>query len=125
MGLWNPCYFLNLSQSLFYWIIYSYSESKGLLCRILDVSILILLDYLFLFLSLFLILIIVLVSILILLDYLFLSDQTNMQEETGNVVSILILLDYLFLSYGDSQNGGQHPLSQSLFYWIIYSYQRR
>ena len=63
------------SQSLFYWIIYSYTCALNTPQAQYPVSILILLDYLFLF----------------------------QKDEDGNPhitkVSILILLDYLFLSY--------------------------
>ena len=38
------------------------------------------------------------------------------------VVSILILLDYLFLQYNSYTKQIRNQLSQSLFYWIIYSY---
>ena len=62
------------------------------------------------------------VSILILLDYLFLSLLKTSGNDTVLVVSILILLDYLFLLARGSQERFEDKLSQSLFYWIIYSY---
>ena len=136
------------SQSLFYWIIYSYyvlflvfhnmpiclnpyfiglsilmkatvrSQKKQS-----KVSILILLDYLFLlggksYEQLWK----KIVSILILLDYLFLSSASISNLPMFPTVSILILLDYLFLFFSPVLITGYSCLSQSLFYWIIYSY---
>ena len=120
------CSFLIIEfQSLFYWITYSY-YLKTIIKRLLwecfnpyftglpilitkfnffingpmTVSILILLDYLFLlshlinhFSNL------MIVSILILLDYLFLFPFRIQHRKHHKKVSILILLDYLFLSY--------------------------
>ena len=114
-----------MSQSLFYWITYSYNAIRiGEGNDYTKVSILILLDYLFLciqnyvegVLSLcglnpyFIGLPILIsesqrarartssVSILILLDYLFLSQNLiKILGKGTNRVSILILLDYLFL----------------------------
>ena len=43
----------------------------------------------------------------------------------ASIVSILILLDYLFLYYGIKKSKETGLESQSLFYWITYSYQRR
>ena len=85
-------------QSLFYWITYSYSlitwEESTLK---LNVSILILLDYLFLLdFNTLCIKIKRKVSILILLDYLFLLLIKYVYNKSV-LVSILILLDYLFL----------------------------
>ena len=91
----------------------------------------------------------VIVSILILLDYLFLW-KWNTKEKTMSVkVSILILLDYLFLScliqylnlihkyrfnpyfiglpiliWFSKKAAAAKTLFQSLFYWITYSYIR-
>ena len=86
------------------------------------------------------------VSILILLDYLFLSDRARYKPYrscgfnpyfTGlsilirlskswhnllYMVSILILLDYLFLLYQRKVYRFISSGFQSLFYWIIYSY---
>ena len=90
-----------------------------------NVSILILLDYLFLFpydvRTLFpqng-------VSILILLDYLFLLMKEIWYQMLYLKVSILILLDYLFLLRLGNMLGTALSRSQSLFYWIIYSYYK-
>ena len=60
------------SQSLFYWIIYSYKEEKKMDLEERSVSILILLDYLFL-------------------------QMISGALKKDSSVSILILLDYLFL----------------------------
>ena len=75
-----------MSQSLFYWIIYSYPENgkieqkkqKG-------------------------------VSILILLDYLFLYDVIQFLDYRLTKVSILILLDYLFLCQSLLYTYFDHP----------------
>ena len=63
------------------------------------------------------------VSILILLDYLFLYRRNDKGSNSSPKVSILILLDYLFLS-AEVEAVLESPaeLSQSLFYWITYSY---
>ena len=87
-----------LSQSLFYWIIYSYEMS------LMETNTL------------------KKVSILILLDYLFLSSVNQKQKLRLLLVSILILLDYLFLLHGCDNQLSEFMWSQSLFYWIIYSY---
>ena len=42
--------------------------------------------------------------------------------KSGKLVSILILLDYLLLYYGRKFHRTYRRSSQSLFYWIIYSY---
>ena len=87
-------------QSLFYWITYSYDISIQIIRRWKLVSILILLDYLFLFsVILFFTIIPNKVSILILLDYLFLLVSNTKERDDEFQVSILILLDYLFLLY--------------------------
>ena len=116
--------------------------------RVPNVSILILLDYLFLSLYISCVDIIYkTVSILILLDYLFLSIEVYdlgrgynglnpyfiglpiliycilRCGKSSTSVSILILLDYLFL-YCNLEMSSYQLLrrSQSLFYWITYSY---
>ena len=88
------------------------------------------------------------VSILILLDYLFLYMNLLSLKLKRGVVSILILLDYLFLSLNRKMDRLEmyqslnpyfiglpiliseyfcicwwRKLSQSLFYWITYSYE--
>ena len=93
-------YMKMLFQSLFYWITYSYRPlPTGITGNGMLVSILILLDYLFLYeheaeqaAKIF-----EQVSILILLDYLFLWSLELLFKWTNEIVSILILLDYLFL----------------------------
>ena len=87
-----------LSQSLFYWIIYSYSFLQFLLLDILAC-----LNPYFIGLS-------------ILMVY------CPEAQELGEIVSILILLDYLFLFSSLDTVVPVGSLSQSLFYWIIYSY---
>ena len=62
------------------------------------------------------------VSILILLDYLFLFFIVGIDTPTGCVVSILILLDYLFLYINILVLSSTLLMFQSLFYWITYSY---
>ena len=97
------CIIMNLtkeSQSLFYWIIYSYELEN---CQRRDMTLT--------------------VSILILLDYLFLSCILNTYPIEEEDVSILILLDYLFLSLEGICPRKLPRSSQSLFYWIIYSYR--
>ena len=160
------------SQSLFYWIIYSYNLPKAVKDLAILVSILILLDYLFLldlvelyklipktslnpyFIGLSILIVYIFfernikpssqslfywiiysykgelevslfelqVSILILLDYLFLSYPEGSARPHLFIVSILILLDYLFLLWILMLELHYIGLSQSLFYWIIYSY---
>ena len=96
---------LNMSQSLFYWIIYSYLQIVVKSLLLFNVSILILLDYLFLspfvrterFVHPFC------------LNPYFtgLSILIVLRQELCQIlhtVSILILLDYLFLSYLSSNN---------------------
>ena len=64
-----------------------------------------------------------LVSILILLDYLFLFwYKSNSSRIHRSIVSILILLDYLFLLISKINLNFEGRLFQSLFYWITYSY---
>ena len=121
---WNAGFTLTGSQSLFYWITYSYMRRYlGFQHKFIDclnpyfiglpililffhfvlvankiVSILILLDYLFLLLhKISYNRIQNIVSILILLDYLFLSFEMKFDLLDAQIVSILILLDYLFL----------------------------
>ena len=62
------------------------------------------------------------VSILILLDYLFLFGGQLGDGGLKIEVSILILLDYLFLSVTSESFYKDRLESQSLFYWITYSY---
>ena len=113
-------------QSLFYWIIYSYNYGKRLSGSAKGVSILILLDYLFLYFGTCLTTRkIYVVSILILLDYLFLLDRIIRFMLLASLVSILILLDYLFLLQHMTNGQLCDEQFQSLFYWIIYSYRRR
>ena len=138
-----------MSQSLFYWIIYSYDlKSQGLYYYQLLVSILILLDYLFL--SCYLksnSINIDLVSILILLDYLFLSDIMKtlritsikglnpyftglsilIGSKTDDLYRLLSCLNPYFTGLSIlilvmNLSSNLSWLSQSLFYWIIYSY---
>ena len=87
-----------LFQSLFYWITYSYGESVGIKLKKEKVSILILLDYLFLFftpgremfeVNRF-------QSLFYWITYSY-SIRHLIPHVCSNVVSILILLDYLFL----------------------------
>ena len=88
-----------MSQSLFYWIIYSYKSKTSIVSEdttclnpyFIGLSILIVLIFIDIIGSIF-------VSILILLDYLFLSAEVEAVLESP-AVSILILLDYLFLLY--------------------------
>ena len=87
------------SQSLFYWIIYSYFPVHRWYSFKNSVSILILLDYLFLF------------------------SEEIFSIFFFRIVSILILLDYLFLCTSSWSTKFFSLKSQSLFYWIIYSYQ--
>ena len=61
------------------------------------------------------------VSILILLDYLFLLFLSS-ANQANFCVSILILLDYLFLLYNSLNRALKNKMFQSLFYWITYSY---
>ena len=94
-------FFKGLSQSLFYWIIYSYPRQRhrGSKPRTTSQSLFYWIIYSYrrqiwtCILSLFK------VSILILLDYLFLYVPSSMFTETCSTVSILILLDYLFLFF--------------------------
>ena len=62
------------------------------------------------------------VSILILLDYLLLLYGIPLLVHLQIRVSILILLDYLLLLTKDTLFLIDRIKSQSLFYWIIYSY---
>ena len=71
-SLWRYKSILSRFQSLFYWITYSYVIEAKRQIQILKVSILILLDYLFLSSHGFISFHLLIVSILILLDYLFL-----------------------------------------------------
>ena len=88
-----------LSQSLFYWIIYSYNQKKLSLVQIKQC-----LNPYFIGLSILII---------------HRSVHTDLLVE----VSILILLDYLFLWPEDLVEKIEQLMSQSLFYWIIYSYK--
>ena len=63
------------------------------------------------------------VSILILLDYLLLFSFILPYICDLKTVSILILLDYLLLFITNILFERRRILSQSLFYWIIYSYE--
>ena len=87
------------SQSLFYWITYSYKFKFNLEGVAFDVSILILLDYLFLYLK-YIFCMIYIISCLnpyfIGLPILIIYRKKNLKRKCV-VVSILILLDYLFL----------------------------
>ena len=137
------------SQSLFYWIIYSYHYDANTKNSRNGVSILILLDYLFLCdkichqlvrccprLNPYFIGLSILISERVQhqktrkrsqsLFYWIIYSYTHPLSNSFNAltVSILILLDYLFLlADGKLINLTPHPVSQSLFYWIIYSYK--
>ena len=110
------------SQSLFYWITYSYN---ALNC--LGASFVICLNPYFIGLPILIdpeiadTYIASLVSILILLDYLFLLSYKKLLKYS-RLVSILILLDYLFLLQTLIHYYRLNIVSQSLFYWITYSY---
>ena len=136
-----------LSQSLFYWIIYSYSLQSNPLKDYQDVSILILLDYLFL---LYLALCDKLSSVLsqslfywIIYSYSLMRSYVVIDVSCLNPyftgLSILIITAYIIrydsLSLNpyftglsilivpmDAPNVNMGQPSQSLFYWIIYSY---
>ena len=136
-----------MSQSLFYWIIYSYSLQSNPLKDYQDVSILILLDYLFL---LYLALCDKLSSVLsqslfywIIYSYSLMRSYVVIDVSCLNPyftgLSILIITAYIIrydsLSLNpyftglsilivpmDAPNVNMGQPSQSLFYWIIYSY---
>ena len=114
----------NVSQSLFYWIIYSY-KLPGLVIQDIDYC----LNPYFIGLSTLIIErnyfngLNDAVSILILLDYLLLFYLENFRDLFIDV-SILILLDYLLLLFVIYEYYKDDIESQSLFYWIIYSYHK-
>ena len=139
----------DLFQSLFYWITYSYSHKMGEIPRkikrfnpyftglpilmpeedpedeeeIIEVSILILLDYLFLYSQSF-----ISNSYRSSFNPYFTGLPILIKSKWGSIqsrctVSILILLDYLFLWYRNIHFNKWMYQFQSLFYWITYSYQ--
>ena len=88
------------SQSLFYWIIYSYKSQISIQTHQMK-----------------------LVSILILLDYLFLWGFTFKPKryESNRSQSLFYWIIYSY-TMSDFTKYCWEILSQSLFYWIIYSY---
>ena len=97
----SSAFHLQLSQSLFYWITYSYHLLGLLLTHKLSQG---------------------LNPYFIGLPILIISHRSIRSRLCE--VSILILLDYLFLLLGDHAAGRTLGSSQSLFYWITYSYFR-
>ena len=91
--------YASLSQSLFYWITYSYYRWQYTIFPFISVSILILLDYLFL-------------SCIIIILILFSWSGLN-----PYFIGLPILIMYHYYSYIVLLKW-----SQSLFYWITYSY---
>ena len=86
------------SQSLFYWIIYSYNMLNVVRQNLSNGS----------------------QSLFYWIIYSYIFNFVNGVSDV--IVSILILLDYLFLYLLIKVSSILLTLSQSLFYWIIYSY---
>ena len=108
-------------QSLFYWITYSYFSYIPRRFIYGVVSILILLDYLFLFRLQITSKENYIVSILILLDYLFLSDTPTTADDNDECFNPYFTgLPILIIEYGTLHS--LLKMFQSLFYWITYSY---
>ena len=134
-------------QSLFYWITYSYPWEPYQMEKNIGVSILILLDYLFLLYCVYIELnfdtgfnpyftgLPILIqsygvycpvtskfqSLFYWITYSYL--KANFSGKNHDVVSILILLDYLFLLSNELFERTVSTAFQSLFYWITYSYR--